>query len=83
MTPRWLGRDTVRAPYTMICLSAAEFQRVARSLKVEDPGIWKTDAQAACVHTWESDGRICCIVCFDPDAEQLMREYVRRMAGRA
>lgn len=63
---RWLGRDTVRAPYLTLCLSSAEFRRVARQLKVEDPGTWKTESQVACVHTWENAGRLCCIVCIDP-----------------
>ena len=68
---KWLERDTVRAPHTILCLSALEFQRVARHCKVSDPGAWMDEKrQRAVVHTWESGGMLTCVVCLHPDALQ-------------
>lgn len=66
---KWLDRDTVRAPHTTLCLSEAEFQRVAKSCKVSDPGSWMEEKRhRAMLHTWESGGRLTCVVCLHPDA---------------
>jgi hypothetical protein len=69
MKPRWLGRDTVRAPHLILCLSAAEFKAAARHCDVTDPGQWMSeDRQIAVCHTWERSGRLVCVVCLHPDS---------------
>lgn len=66
---KWLGRDTVRTPHMTLCLSAKEFECVARHCKVSDPGPWIDEQrQAACVHTWERKGILTCVVCLLPSA---------------
>lgn len=64
----WLSRDTIRAPHMTLCLSADEFRQAAEHCSVENPGIWlDVQRQAACVHTWEQDGLLTCVVCLHPD----------------
>lgn len=66
---KWLDRDTVFAPYTILCLSAKEFQRAARHCKVTDPGQWMDEKRnMAVVHTWEHGGKLACVVCLHPDS---------------
>lgn len=65
----WLDRDTVRAPHTILCMSAKEFQRVARKCGVSDPGVWMNESvHHAVVHTWEKPGELICVVCLNPEA---------------
>lgn len=65
---RWLSRDTVRAPHLLLCLTETEFLRAVRHCSVPNPGGWLDEGQqAACVHTWEKDDRLICVVCLAPD----------------
>lgn len=68
MKPRWLDRDTVRAPSLLLCLSEKEFMAAARHCGVTDPGIWVGDGSMGCCHTWERDARLICIITLHPDA---------------
>ncbi len=66
---KWLDRDTVRAPYMLLCLTEAAFLRVAKHCSVADPGRWlDLGRQMARVHTWEHEGKLMCIVCLHPDS---------------
>lgn len=66
---KWLDRDTVFAPYTTLCLSEAEFLKAAAHCKITNPGEWMNESRhKAVVHTWENDGKLCCVVCVHPDA---------------
>ncbi len=69
MKPRWLDRDTVFAPYMMLCLSEKEYLRAAKQCKLSAPPRWlDVERQEACLHTWELNGRLTCVVCLHPDA---------------
>ena len=66
---KWLDRDTVRAPYMALCLSERAYLTVVRHCKVPNPDPWlDLKGQKACVHTWEKDGMLMCIVCLHPDS---------------
>ena len=66
---RWLSRDTVRAPHLLLCLTEAEYLRAVHHCAVSNPERWlDVSRQSACVHTWEKDGLLTCIVCLCPDA---------------
>lgn len=66
---KWLDRETVRAPYTALCLSAKEFNAAARHCGVGDPGVWLDESrQMAVVHTWEKAGKLVCVVCLHQDS---------------
>lgn len=66
---KWLSRDTVRAPHLLLCLSEAEYQRAVRHCKVPRANPWiDEDRQVACVHTWECEGSLVCVVCLAPGA---------------
>jgi hypothetical protein len=69
MKTKWLDRDTVRAPYMALCLTERAFLAAVRHCKVKQPGPWlDTNKQKACVHTWELEGKVTCVVCLHPDA---------------
>lgn len=69
MALKWLDRDTVYAPYMALCLSEREFLAAAKHCKVSNPGEWlDLKRQKACIHTWEKDGSILCLVCMHPDS---------------
>ncbi|MGE8629465.1 hypothetical protein [Achromobacter denitrificans] len=66
---KWLPRDTVRAPYLLLCLSEKEFTRASKHCDVPNAGQWLDEGrQAACVHTWEKGDKLVCIVCLPPSA---------------
>lgn len=66
---RWLSRDTVRSPHLLLCLSETEYVRAVRHCAVPSAEGWLDEGrQAACVHTWEKDGLLTCIVCLCPGA---------------
>ena len=68
---KWLGRDTVRTPHLVLCLTEAEYLKAARHCKVAQPHTWIEESrQKAVVHTWESRGQLTCVVCLHPDALQ-------------
>ncbi len=62
----WLGRDTVRAPHLLLCLSEKEYLRAAKHCGVEQPSPWLGAGAAATCHTWEKPGKLICIVCLRP-----------------
>lgn len=66
--PRWLGRDTVRAPYLTLCLSEQEFVAAAKHCDITSPGEWMDeDRHKAVTHTWGlKNGRMVCVVCLSP-----------------
>ena len=68
IAPKWLGRETVRAPYLFLALTEADYFKAVKHCGIKDPSPWLTATQAACVHTWESDGKTCCVVCLRVDA---------------
>lgn len=69
MKPRWLGRDTVLAPYMTLCTSQKEFDAVVKHCKLPHVGQWMdTDTHKALVHTWEGEGRLITVVCISPAA---------------
>lgn len=71
MKARWLDRDTVRAPYLMLCLSEKDYLKAARHCRLKSPPPWlDEERQMACVHTWELKGKLTCIVCLHPDARE-------------
>lgn len=64
----WLDRDTVRTPHMILCLAEDEYLRVAEHCNVPRPDHWLDESrQAACVHTWESEGALTCVVCLHPE----------------
>lgn len=64
---KWLSRDTVRAPYLLLCLTDAEYQRAVRHCSVARADPWiDEERQLACVHTWEREGNLVCVVCLAP-----------------
>jgi hypothetical protein len=66
---RWLDRDTVRGPYMVLCLSERAYLAAARHCKVPDPDPWMDEKRnVAVLHTWESEGKLTCVVCLHPDA---------------
>lgn len=66
--PKWLDRDTVRAPHMTLCLSEKEYLAAAKHCGIADPGKWMDEArQKAVVHTWECGGILSCVVCLHPD----------------
>lgn len=63
----WLARDTVYAPRTVLCLSEDEFLAAAEHCALKSPGEWMDEKrQVACVHTWELNGSLVCVVCLSP-----------------
>lgn len=67
MRLNWLERDTVYAPYTLLCLSEKEYRKAVKYCQVRDPAPWIDEGrQVACVHTWERGGSLVCVVCLDP-----------------
>ena len=65
---KWLDRHTVRTPHMILCLSAKEYARVVDHCKVPSPDAWIDERrQAACVHTWEREGVLTCVVCLHPN----------------
>jgi hypothetical protein len=65
----WLGRDTVRAPHLLLCLSEKEYLRAAKHCGLEQPSSWLGAAAAGTCHTWEKGGKLICIVCIRPPGE--------------
>lgn len=66
---KWLDRDTVRAPYMALCLTERAYLAAVRHCKVTQPDSWlDLGRHKACVHTWEKDGLLTCIVCLHPDS---------------
>ncbi|CAB3905298.1 hypothetical protein LMG2828_04716 [Achromobacter piechaudii] len=66
---KWLTRDTVRAPHLLLCLTEAEYARAVRHCAVRSPEGWiDEERQTACVHTWEKDGSLVCVVCLASDS---------------
>jgi hypothetical protein len=65
---RWLDRDTVRAPYMALCLTEADFLRVAKHCGINEPGRWLNEGFEACTHTWQTRSKLMCIVCLDANA---------------
>lgn len=66
---KWLDRDTVRAPHMILCLSEAEYLAAAAHCNLPRPEQWLDESrQAACVHTWEREGSLTCVVCLHPEA---------------
>lgn len=68
MSIRWLGRETVLAPYLTLCMSESEYLAAVKHCNVKDPSPWLNANHKACVHTWELDGKITCVVCLNPAA---------------
>jgi hypothetical protein len=66
---KWLNRDTVVAPHLALCLNEAEFQMACKYLKIVAPAPWLSNTAAACVHTYESEGKLACIVCLDAEQD--------------
>ena len=67
---KWLDRDTVYAPYSILCLSEAAYAKVAKRCGVSHPDPWLLPEQKACVHTWERSGKLMCVVCLHPDSRE-------------
>ena len=66
---KWLDRETVRAPHMALCLTEADYLKAARHCGIKSPNEWLDMNRAkACVHTWESGGKLVCVVCVHPDA---------------
>lgn len=65
---KWLDRDTVYAPYSILCLSEAAYNKVVKHCGVRQPDPWMLPGQKACVHTWEQPGKLMCVVCLNPDS---------------
>lgn len=66
--PHWLSRHTVRAPRMTLCLSDEAFRQAVAHCNLSDAGKWLDPKQLACVHTWDSDDALICIVCLSPDS---------------
>lgn len=66
MKTKWLDRDTVRAPYTTLCLNERAYLAAVRHLKVPNPDPWIDPKMFACVHTFEAQGKLTCVVCIGP-----------------
>lgn len=63
MLPRWLDRRIARpGPYLTLCLSEAEFKRVARKLGIATAG-WLNPHADATMHSAYGPLGLCCIVC--------------------
>lgn len=70
MSNLWLDRDTVLAPYMTLCLTEAEYLAVAARCKLAYPLEWLSKGMQACVHTWEYEGNLTCVVCLSPEAQK-------------
>ncbi|MBC7602789.1 MAG: hypothetical protein H7255_09040 [Ramlibacter sp.] len=69
MKVRWLDRDTVLAPHMTLCLNEQQFLAAAKHCKLKRPDQWLDVAkQKACVHTWEANDKLTCVVCLHPDS---------------
>lgn len=66
MDLKWLDRHTVFAPRSVLCLSRADYLKAVAHCNVQNPEPWLIPDQAACVHVWECDGSLVCVVCMDP-----------------
>jgi len=62
---KWLDRDTVRAPYMALCLTEADFLKVAKHCRIGEPGRWLNVGHDACAHTWQDGAKLMCVVCLD------------------
>lgn len=67
---KWLDRDTVYAPYMTLCLTEAQYLRAVKHCKVQNPSPWLSPNHKACLHTWEMEGKVTCVVCLNPDARE-------------
>jgi hypothetical protein len=67
---KWLDRRTVIAPHLTLCLSEKEYLAVCKHLKVENPTPWVASGARATNHTFESDGRLTCVVCMSELAQE-------------
>lgn len=66
---KWLDRETVRAPCLALCLTEADYLKCARHCRIKAPDEWlDMDRNRACTHTWETGGKLACVVCVHPDA---------------
>lgn len=66
---KWLGRETVRAPHLLLCLSEKEYLRAAKHCGVAQPFAWLGVGAAATCHTWEKQGKLICVVCLRPPSD--------------
>ena len=69
MKLNWLDRHTVFAPRSVLCLSEAEYLKAVAHCNVKNPNPWILPSQDACVHTWECDGMLVCVVCVNPPCD--------------
>lgn len=67
---KWLERDTVRAPYTVLCLDEAAYLKAAKHCELKNPDEWLGANQMAGVHTWETRAKLICVVCLHPDSRK-------------
>lgn len=66
---KWLIAETVRPPRILLCLSESEYQNAVSYCSIRNAGGWLDEGeQVACVHTWESEGMLTCVVCLCPGA---------------
>lgn len=67
MKPKWLDRDTVRLPYLALALSQDDFDALAAHCAVKAAGDWLNPGADGTTHTWESNGKLTCVVSINVD----------------
>lgn len=62
---KWLDRELVRAPHLVLATTQEHYTAVVRHLKLESHDEWLRNKSVACVHTFENDEALMCVVCLD------------------